>query len=243
MFGISASPLAKAYIGPFAAFMALLALGELVSHFGDGLAAWWFADPMYWVFPAQTVICGLLLIWWWRHYEFSSRRGWGRRGLHIVLAILAGILALIVWIAPQEWFNADRRVGGFDLWFFGSGTAFKINLWFRIIRLVIVVPLLEEIFWRGFLMRHLIRDPFHTVPFGTFTWSSFVWVTLFFGFAHWGDRMWPPGQDFWTGIITSILYNLLAIYTRSLGACVVAHAVTNLLLGFYIFKTQQWGFW
>jgi CAAX prenyl protease-like protein len=105
------------------------------------------------------------------------------------------------------------------------------------------VPLLEEIFWRGFLMRHLIRDPFHTVPFGTFTWSSFVWVTLFFGFAHWGDRMWPPGQDFWTGIITSILYNLLAIYTRSLGACVVAHAVTNLLLGFYIFKTQQWGFW
>jgi hypothetical protein len=55
--------------------------------------------------------------------------------------------------------------------------------------------------------------------------------------------MWPPGQDFWTAIITSILYNLLAVLTRSLGACVLAHAVTNLLLGIYIFKTQQWGFW
>ena len=243
MFGISASPLAKAYLGPFAVFMALLALGEVISHFGDGLAAWWLAEPQYWVYPLQTIVCGALLIWWWRQYEFNLGPGPVRRATYILLGIIAGILALLVWIAPQEVFNAERRVGGFDLWFFGGGTAFKVNLWFRILRLVIVVPLLEEIFWRGFLMRHLIRDPFHTIPFGTFSWPSFAWVTLFFGFAHWGERIWPPGQDFWTAIITSILYNLLAVFTRSLGACVIAHAMTNLLLGFYIFKTQQWGFW
>jgi CAAX prenyl protease-like protein len=243
MFGISASPSAKAYLGPFAVFMALLALGEIVSHFGDGLSAWWVADPMYWVFPLQTVICGALLAWWWRQYEFSSKRGFPRRLLNLFLGIAVGVVALLVWVAPQELFGADRRVGGFDLWYFGGGSAFKWNLLFRMVRLVIVVPLLEEIFWRGFLLRHLIRDPFDTVPFGAFTWPSFAWVTLFFGFAHWGDRMWPPGQDFWTAIITSVLYNFLAVFTRSLGACVVAHAVTNLLLGFYIFKTQQWGFW
>src|SRR5215213_10190468 len=110
MFGISASPSAKAYIGPFAAFMALLALGELVSHFGDGLAAWWVADPQYWIFPLQTVFCGALLLWWWRQYEFSSRRGGARRLLNLVLGLTAGVLTLVVWIAPQEFFNAERRV-------------------------------------------------------------------------------------------------------------------------------------
>ena len=40
-------------------------------------------------------------------------------------------------------------------------------------RLVIVVPLLEEIFWRGFLLRYLIHQDFMRVPFGTFRWGSF----------------------------------------------------------------------
>ena len=106
----------------------------------------------------------------------------------------------------------------------------------RVLRLVLVVPLLEEIFWRGFLLRHLIRDPFHEVPVGAFTWRSFTWVALAFGLAHWGP-------DFVPAIITGALYNLVAITTRSLGACVLAHAVTNLGLGLYLFRTQQWGFW
>src|SRR5688572_16759835 len=109
MFGISASPLAKAYIGPFAIFMGLLAFGGLVSHFGDGMAAWWVADPQYWIFPAQTVICGAVLIWWWRQYQFSSGRGWKREFVNTLLAVAVGVLALVVWVAPQEWFNAERR--------------------------------------------------------------------------------------------------------------------------------------
>jgi membrane protease YdiL (CAAX protease family) len=39
------------------------------------------------------------------------------------------------------------------------------------------------------------------------------------------------------------LYNLVAYRTRSLASCVVAHAVTNLLLGLWIMATRQWGFW
>jgi CAAX prenyl protease-like protein len=229
MFGISASPRAKAYLAPFLLFTALLLIAELVAHFGEGMSAWQLSEPKYWVYPLQTVLCAILLIFWWRTYEFNWSRGWWA-------GILAGVVALCVWVAPQEVFGAERRLGGFDLWFFGGGDAFKWNLTFRLLRLVIVVPLVEEIFWRGFLIRHLVRDPFDSVPPDTRSWHAFAIVTFLFAVAHWGP-------DFVPALITGALYNGLLWWTRSLGACVIAHATTNLLLGLYLFRTQQWGFW
>lgn len=229
MSGISSSPTSKAYLGPFFVFVGLLAVGELIGHFGEGSAQGWLDEPIYWVFPLQTVVCAILMIRWWKHYEFNWGRGWW-------LGVITGVVALLVWIAPQEWLNAERRVGGFDLWHFGGGAAFKVNAAFRVARLILVVPLLEEIFWRGFLLRYLIDEPFDRVPFGTLSWRAFAIVAGLFGVAHWGPDLVPA-------IITGALYNGLACATRSLGACVIAHATTNLLLGAYIFKTQQWGFW
>ena len=52
---------------------------------------------------------------------------------------------------------------------------------FRFLRLVIVVPLVEEIFWRGFLLRYLINEKFTEVPIGAFSWFSFGVVTVAFG--------------------------------------------------------------
>jgi membrane protease YdiL (CAAX protease family) len=49
--------------------------------------------------------------------------------------------------------------------------------------------------------------------------------------------------DWPAAFVTGALYNLVAIRTRSLTACVVTHAVTNLLLGLWIMQTRQWGFW
>ena len=57
-----------------------------------------------------------------------------------------------------------------------------------------------------------------------------------FGLAH-------CGPDFVPALACGALFNWIAIRTRSLSACVLAHAVTNLLLGFYIMTTRQWGFW
>jgi CAAX protease family protein len=225
----SQSPLAKAYLGPFIAFMVLLALGEIVGHIGDGLANWILSSPQYWVFPLQTIVCGFLLAKWWRSYEFSWLTGWK-------FALLAGIAVLAIWVAPQSLFGFPPRNNGFNPWFFGSGAPFWANTILRVIRLVIVVPLLEEIFWRGFLLRHLVHDPFDQVPFGQLNWRSFAWVTLLFGGAHWG-------ADFVPALITGAIYNYVAIRTKSLGACVISHALTNLLLGVYIFRTGQWGFW
>ena len=99
-----------------------------------------------------------------------------------------------------------------------------------------MVPFVEEIFWRGFLLRYLIREDFESVPFGTFSWRSFALVTVFFALEH-------QPADYPAALLTGALYNWIAIRTRSLSSCILAHAITNLLLGVYIMATRQWGFW
>ena len=106
----------------------------------------------------------------------------------------------------------------------------------RFLRLVIVVPLVEEIFWRGFLLRYLIDDKFYAVPFGKFSAFSFWSVSAAFALAH-------SMPDWIAAFITGMAYNAVAYRTKSLTSCVMVHAVTNLLLGLWIMRTQQWGFW
>lgn len=221
----------RAYLAPFFAFLALLLLGELVKSLGEGYAHWALASPQYWLFPLQILVCGFLLVRYRAFYsDLKALRGF-------FAASLAGALAFAIWIAPQELFGFAPRTDGFHPHFFGNeGAAYWGNLLARFARMVIVVPLVEELFWRGFLLRFCVRDQFQDVPFGTFTWRSFLIVTVAFCFEH-------TRPDWAAALLTSALYNGVAYWTRSLLACVVAHAVTNLLLGLYILKTQQWGFW
>ena len=220
-----------AYAAPFVVFMLGLALVSAVQSFAPADAsALWLAEPKYWVYPLQTIVCGILLVWFWRHYE------WGKKW-HVVAGILAGLFVLALWISPQWIFRAAPRTDGFNPETFADNPAL---LWstvaLRFLRLVIVVPLLEEIFWRGFLMRYFIKEDFTKVPFGEFSPIAFSVVTLMFGLAHWGP-------DFLPAIATCLIYNLVAVKTKSLACCVIAHAVTNLGLGLYIMQTKQWGFW
>src|SRR5207253_2425985 len=104
------------------------------------------------------------------------------------------------------------------------------------LRLVVVVPLMEEVFWRGFLLRYLIRERFCSVPVGTFSWLSCLVVTVGFTFAH-------GRADWLAAFIAGALYNVAAYSCKSLTSCILAHSLTNLCLGLWIVKSGQWGFW
>ena len=142
-----------------------------------------------------------------------------------------------IWIAPQYFLNFAPRIVGFDPTLLENNSAtYWSTILFRFLRLVVVVPLVEEVFWRGFLLRFIIDEHFERVPFGKFTWLSFAVVTFAFTFTH-SRPDWPAA------FITGALYNVVAYRTQSLASCVLAHAVTNLLLGLWIMQTRQWGFW
>lgn len=217
-----------AYIVPMAAFLGALVVVSGVKALGG--SSFWLSAPEYWIYPLQTLLCGGLLVWFWREYDFN-----GIRGLPIAIAV--GIVVLGIWVAPQAFLGVAPRTEGFnpDL-FAAQPAAYWSTVALRFLRLVIIVPLVEEIFWRGFLLRYFIDEKFHRVPMGTFSWVSFAAVSVGFMLVH-STADWPAA------LITGALYNFVAYRTKSLAACVVAHAVTNLLLGLWIMSTKQWGFW
>jgi CAAX prenyl protease-like protein len=114
----------------------------------------------------------------------------------------------------------------------------KINVTFIIFRVlasVVNVPVLEELFWRGWLMRWLIAKDFKTVPLGAYTAQSFWLVAVLFASEH--------GSYWDVGLAAGIIYNWWMIRTRSLADCMLAHAVTNACLAAYVLARDQWQYW
>ncbi len=216
-----------AFVLPMVMFVGLLGLNSLLKRI-DG--SFWLKSAEYWIYPLQTIVCSGLLIYFWNQYRLNRPSGLG-----IGLAI--GILVFVLWISPQAFLKFSPRTSGFnpDL-FAGQPWPYWTTITLRFLRLVVVVPLVEEIFWRGFLLRYLIDEEFERIRFGTFSWVSFWVVALAFGFSH-------SAPDWPSAIVTGMLYNGVAYWTKSLSTCVVTHATTNLLLGVWILQTKQWGFW
>lgn len=219
-----------AYAAPFLVFLAFIFFGEAVKKLGEGRSAWWLRDPQYWIFPVQTLVCAAML---WKMRGRVALRPLAGFGF----ATLAAVLSVVLWITPQAFLGFPPRIDGFRPDFFGGeGWPYWINLVARILRMTVVVAFVEELFWRGFLLRWLVNENFASVPFGTFTWRSFLIGSFAFCLEH-QPADWPAA------VITGALFNAVACRTRSLAACVFAHALTNLLLAIYILRTGQWGFW
>jgi CAAX prenyl protease-like protein len=97
------------------------------------------------------------------------------------------------------------------------------------------VPVIEELFWRGWLMRWLVRSDFERVPLGAYVPRAF-WVTaVLFGLEH------GPYWD--VGLAAGVAYNWWMVRTKSLADCVLAHGVTNGCLAGYVLAGGDWSYW
>ena len=102
---------------------------------------------------------------------------------------------------------------------------------FHLAGAALVVPLAEELFYRSFALRLLIRSDFQSVPLDRFSWFGFIVVSLAFGFEH---HRWLPG------VVAGMAYAGVLYRTKNLFSPIQSHAVTNLLLGIYVLVTGQW---
>jgi len=208
-------------------FILLLGVTSILKKPG---AALWLATPEFWIYPLQTLLCAAVLVLFRREYEFHRLR-------RPIFTIFVALLVFVIWIAPQQFFGfPPRALGFYPETFSGEPGLFWSTLVLRFIRLAIVVPFVEEIFWRGFLLRYLISEKFTVVPFGAFSWLSFAVVTVAFAFSH-ALPDWPAA------LLAGALYNGVAYRTKSLSSCILAHGLTNLVLGFWIVANKEWGFW
>ncbi len=191
--------------------------------------------PMAWFYPARIfLVLATVLIFSWSYVCLRSSAP--------LASIALGTLVFLLWIGP------DLLFGYRHFWLFENALLGKAasnvpadlqrQRWFEIFRAAgctLLVPVIEEMFWRGWLMRWLISRDFRKIPVGTYSSSAFWIVALLFAAEH--------GPYWEVGLVTGILYNWWAVRTRSLADCILAHAITNGLLSAYVLTTGQWQYW
>lgn len=243
---------AHAHVAPLAVFMGLMMVTMIPGlEWQHSEAPWYQQEPNLWLYPLQTVLVAGVLWFFWRHYRFGAVTAGGS-----VLAVVLGLVTIGLWILPStlygplglddpdgesiwSWFGVTLRTEGFDPDIVADHSAgYWGTIGMRFARMVLVVPLVEELFWRGFLMRWLVDTdrPFTKTPFGTYDFKAVAITTGLVVLAH-------QPSDWLGALIFGSTMAWVAIRTKSLFVCVLMHAVANLVLGIYVMMTKQWGFW
>jgi uncharacterized protein len=243
--------LTRAHVVPFAVFMgfSFVLMGVTAAIGWDHPAApWWRQDPAYFIYPLQTLATLGFVIHYWRNYTFNWSWKWS------LVAIPFGAIGIAFWLLPAmayDWLGltgkttgmlkflgVEARSDGFDPSVFENPAAWWTVVVLRFLRAALVVALVEEIFWRGFLMRYLCDwdGDYWKQPFGRATWKSYLIVTGLFMMVH-------TAPDRPAAFIYGSMTWLLCVWSKNLAACVVMHATANFLMGIYIMNTGKYGLW
>jgi CAAX prenyl protease-like protein len=206
------------YVVPMALFMVLTMLEGSIGK------------AYVWLYMVKViVVSGSLLLFRGplRDYRFEPRV--------LLPALLVGLVIFGEWILISPHTPAlpiGKRVA-FDPTTLPQAQ-YALFLIFRLFGLAVMVPLMEELFWRSFLIRFITTEKFLSIPPWAFSWGAFAAIAVAFAFSH---PEWLPA------LICAVAYGLLLRQTKSLFACLIAHSVTNLTLGLYVLATHNWIYW
>jgi len=169
------------------------------------------------------------------------------------LAIVVGVVGVVLWVGVdaigiRQWASAllgeESRIGSFlfpprdalnpfDV--YGGGT--PRFWWFMITRfigLALIVPVIEELMLRGWLMRLVDNPQFWQVPFGQVSLRAAAIGVGFEALIH-PEKL---AAIVWFSLVTWLMY-----HTKNFWDCVAAHAVTNFLLGIWVIWQGAWELW
>jgi CAAX prenyl protease-like protein len=216
---MAARSVTVAYVAPFLVYVGMMALP---------------LRPEV-LFPLRFALVAAVILLWSR-----SVLSW--KTSYLWLSVAVGAVVFLIWIAPDILFGY-RHHWLFENLITGKTTSsltpsLQHSPWFltvRVLSSVLLVPILEELFWRGWLLRWLVNPEFQKVPLGTFDGKAFAVVAILFACEH--------GPYWEVGLAAGIVYNWWITRTRNLADCIVAHGVTNAILAGYVLIAGQWGYW
>ncbi len=206
----------------------------------------------YWVYFAKTLV-GAAMVWSLSPWIKELRWQWSWE------AVVVGIGVFAFWVGLDGYYPSIDSLGrtllcpilkplGFEKWCvtpvetpapwnphqqFGPALAWGFAI-ARLLGSTLVVPPLEEVFYRSFLYRYIARQDFLAMALRHFAWMPFLVTSTIFGLAHYE---WLPG------ILCGMVYQGLVIRKDRLGDAMTAHAITNFLLGCWVISRGAWHFW
>ncbi len=182
-----------------------------------------FANGFDWLYPARVIVTAGVL--WYFRYDYPQMEwSW--------VAIGIGAAVFGVWLAMTPAASDEGLPKAFT-----ALPTYLASLWivFRVIGASIVVPLAEELAFRGYLTRRLIASRFDSLPMGQFTWLSFIGSSVLFGAMH--------GENWLAGTVAGAAFAIALYRRRQLSDAILAHGTTNALLALYVLLSNKWSFW
>ncbi len=213
------------WVAPFAIFMGLLSASPYVP----------LAQP--WESLVRVAVLVVVLI------VFSGSIIRTFRVTRLAGSIVLGLAVCALWVAPDQlvpgwrshWLFQNSITGSIKNSIAPADLANPLVVSLRIVRATLLVPILEELFWRGWLPRWIVNPDWQRAEPGKYTTMAFVASSLLFAAEH--------GPYWEVGLACGLIYNWWYWKTKSLGDIVLVHAVTNGALSAFVFVTGKYEYW
>lgn len=212
---------AVSYVAPMAVFMALTAIEGWLP------LAWY---PFAYACKVVAVVVSLMVC----RAPLADIRP--TRSV-IAGSVALGLVVFAAWIAIEKlvaYPRFDQRVGFNPFEAMPDSPARYAFLALRLFGLALVVPVMEELFWRSFLMRWIDRPDFAAVDPHSATVRAVMLSTFAFTLVH---------TQWLAAVLAGLAYATLYRATGRLWNAVIAHAVTNAALGTWVVVTGNWAYW
>ncbi len=209
---------------PFLIYLFFILAVDMLGRLGISAA------DLRWLYGVKIVAVVASLALFWRHY--TELHSWRVSPLWAAGAMALGVAVFIIWIALNSGWMVIGTPTGFDPRTHGQIDWPLVAV--RIAGAALVVPIMEELFWRSFLMRWLETSDFRAVAPAAVRLQSMAIASLLFGFEH---------NQWLAGIAAGIAYGVLYMRQGCLWSPILAHAVTNGVLGVWIVATGSWHYW
>jgi CAAX prenyl protease-like protein len=183
------------------------------------------------IYPCKVFCIALLLIFFWQRYGELAKCS--LRLHELIWSVAVGVSVFLLWInLDYGWMNFGHAAD-YDPRNLSGGIDWSLALP-RLLGAAMVVPVMEELFWRSFVLRWIADPQFNKVSPAQVGLRAVLISSVLFGLGH---VLWLAG------IVAGLAYAVLYMKSGNLWTSVLAHATTNALLGLWVLRTGQWSFW
>ncbi len=191
----------------------------ITNAFSDQSAINWFYP-----IPVAAGLAALMYCWPQYRLRFPKIQPW---------PLLCGAAVFVVWIIlhPNNP-DLDNEMGSLLI---QSGSAVSLA-WItaRVFGSVLIIPVVEELVFRGYLLSRLAKQDVHLTGPIPFSWLALILSSVVFGMLH---------QAWLAGIIAGFAYATLRYRSSDIWAPIIAHVVSNGLIALYVLTTGTWSLW